>query len=190
MKQFWQDFKKFISRGNVVDMAVAVIVGGAFTAIVTALTSHIIQPLINWIISLCLGNNGLESAYTILSPGYDELGNFSLSASIYIDWGALISAVINFFIIALVLFSILRVITKTTGAISQSVKEMPTREEKKELKKQGVDFKNREAVVKATAELREKNKPVPPPPKPTQEELLTQILEELKKSNKTDEVTE
>lgn len=47
MKKFWNEFKKFISRGNVVDMAIGVIIASAFTAIVTSLTNKIIMPLIN-----------------------------------------------------------------------------------------------------------------------------------------------
>ena len=51
MKKFFGEFKKFITRGNILDLAVGVIVGGAFTAIVTSLTNNIIRPLINWIIA-------------------------------------------------------------------------------------------------------------------------------------------
>ena len=68
--------------------------------------------------------------------------------------------------------------------MEKSVKERPTKEERKVLKQQGVNMKDYHAVIKATAELREKNKPAPVPPKPTQEELLTEILTELKKQNK------
>lgn len=57
IKKFFSDFKKFISRGNVVDMAIGVIVASAFTAIVTALTNGIIMPFINWL--LALGGQGL-----------------------------------------------------------------------------------------------------------------------------------
>ena len=51
MKKFFREFKAFITRGNVIDMAVGVIVGGAFTAIVTALTNQIFKPLVNWALS-------------------------------------------------------------------------------------------------------------------------------------------
>ena len=57
MKKFFKEFKDFISRGNVLDMAVGVIVGGAFTAIITALTNQILQPLINWLIALISGGS-------------------------------------------------------------------------------------------------------------------------------------
>ncbi|MCQ2564650.1 MAG: MscL family protein, partial [Clostridia bacterium] len=51
MKKFFKEFKEFISRGNVVDLSVAVIIGAAFSAIVTALTDKIIMPLVNWVIA-------------------------------------------------------------------------------------------------------------------------------------------
>ena len=113
----------------------------------------------------------------------DANGVIDLTKSIYIDWGAFITAILNFFIIAFVLFTVLRIMMDAQGLWKKSVKERPTREEKKILKKQGVNMKDYHAVIKATAELREKNKPAPVAPKPTQEELLTQILEELKKKN-------
>ena len=72
IKQFFADFKKFISRGNIVDMAIGVIVASAFTAIVTALTNKIIMPCINWLLSL--GGAGLDSAYTFLKKAYLEDG--------------------------------------------------------------------------------------------------------------------
>ena len=53
-KGFFAEFKEFITRGNVIDMAVGVIIGGAFTAIVTALTSGILQPIINYLIGLIM----------------------------------------------------------------------------------------------------------------------------------------
>ncbi len=183
LKQFFADFKKFISRGNVVDMAIGVIVASAFTAIVTALTNKIITPCINWL--LALGGAGLDSAYTFLKKAYLEDGvTVDLANSIYIDWGAFITAIINFFLVAFILFIVLRIMMNAQGFWKKSIKERPTKEEKKILKQQGVNMKDYHAVIKATAELREKNKPAPVPPKPTQEELLTEILTELKKQNK------
>lgn len=195
VKKFFGDFKKFISRGNVIDMAVGVIIGGAFSAIVTALTNKIIMPLINMLLSL-IGGNGLESARTILgNPVYNnpEIGvesGINWASTIYIDWGAFITAIIDFFLIAFVLFLILKTIMGAQGYWKKSVKEWPNKEERKVLKAEGVDMKDRKTVIVATAQLREKNKPAPVPPKPTQEELLTSILEELKKQNAPKEVQE
>ncbi|MBO7508536.1 MAG: MscL family protein, partial [Clostridia bacterium] len=107
MKKFFQEFKKFISRGNVIDMAVGVIIASAFTAIVTAVTGKVIMPLINWLLAVIVGGNGLDSVYTFLKKVYvlDEFGmetsTVDYANSIYIDWGALIVAIINFFLIAL-----------------------------------------------------------------------------------------
>ena len=102
------EFKEFITRGNVIDLAVGVIIGGAFTAIVNALTGQILQPLINWVFSLTGAKDGLASAITMLSPAYTEAGELDLAASIYINWGAFLSAVINFLLTALVLFFIVK----------------------------------------------------------------------------------
>ena len=110
IKAFFGEFKTFISRGNVVDMSVAVVVGGAFSAIVTALTNKIVMPLVNWILALCGGKNGLESAYTILSPYYNPDGTIDLTKSVYIDWGAFIAAIFNFLIIAFVIFSLVKIL--------------------------------------------------------------------------------
>ena len=116
IKQFFLEFKKFITRGNVLDMAVGVIVGGAFTAIVNGLSNSVLKPLINWILALILGKEGLSGAITMLSPYYDETGALVLADSIYIDWGSFISAIINFFIIAFVLFLIVRMINRIAEA--------------------------------------------------------------------------
>ena len=116
IKQFFGEFKKFITRGNVLDMAVGVIVGGAFTAIVNGLSNNVLKPLINWLLALILGKEGLSGAITMLSPAYDEAGALVLADSIYIDWGAFISAIINFFIIAFVLFTIVKMFNRIAEA--------------------------------------------------------------------------
>ena len=121
MKKFLDEFKKFITRGNILDLAVGVIVGGAFTAIVTSLTNNIIRPLINWIIALIGGKNGLSSVYTFLSKAYtvDAEGTkiIDLANSIYIDWGLFITAIMDFFIIAFVVFLIIKAVNKARSAI-------------------------------------------------------------------------
>ena len=189
MGKFFSDFKKFISRGNILDMAVGVIIATAFTAIVTALTNKIIMPFINWLLSKG-GADGLASAYTFLDKRFvlDDLGNptdvVDLANSIYIDWGAFITAILNFFLIALVLFCILRVMMRAKETAENARKGLPTKEERKQLKANGVNLKNKQEVLKATAELREQNKPVEVA-KPTTDELLEDILFELKKQNET-----
>lgn len=129
--KFWTEFKAFIRRGNVVDMAVGVIIGSAFGAIVTALTNKIIMPLINLLLSAG-GANGLETAYTFLKVVENSDGTIDLTKSIYIDWGAFITAILNFLIIAMVLFIILKVATKANKVFRGTVTELTDKEIKKE----------------------------------------------------------
>lgn len=121
MKKFFKEFKEFISKGNVLDMAVGVIIGGAFSAIVTALTNNILMPVINWILG---GEDGLQGAYTFLTTKYVEGTDvIDLESSIYIDWGAFITAIINFILIALVLFIIIRMINRAKTRMEELKKK-------------------------------------------------------------------
>ena len=141
MKKFFSEFKNFITRGNVLDMAVGVIIGGAFTAIVTAISENILRPLINALLSLILGNDSLESVYTMLVPAYaDEAKTvIDYSTSIYIDWGAFISAIINFILIALVLFCIIKAINAANEGLKKGIHkyEPLTQEEVLAYRKEG-----------------------------------------------------
>ena len=115
-KGFWTEFKAFITRGNILDMAVGIIVGGAFTAIVNALCNNILKPIVNWILALILGTDSLSEVYTFLTTAYttDETGAqvIDLANSIYIDWGTFINAIINFLLIAIVLFLIIKALMR------------------------------------------------------------------------------
>ena len=150
MKKFWADFKKFISRGNILDLAVGVIVGGAFTAIVTALTNRIIRPLINWILASVTGGSGLDAVVTFLGDPVYTNGAIDLEKSIYIDWGAFITAIIDFFIIALTVFLILKAVMKSREFVKESTEKVKdatlSRSERKELKAAGVNPKDKLAV--------------------------------------------
>ena len=113
-KGFAKEFKEFISRGSIVDMAVGVVVGGAFTTIVNTLVKSVLTPLINWIVYLiCGGNtetfNGLD---IILIPAtLDAEGNVVTAATV-LGFSDLITAIINFLLIALTLFCIIKVINR------------------------------------------------------------------------------
>ncbi len=98
---FISEFKAFINRGNVMDLAVGVIIGGAFTAIVTALTTNIINPLI----AVITGGDPATAFTGLKIPGTA------------IDFGAFIGAVINFLIVAFVVFLLVKAVNKmqTTG---------------------------------------------------------------------------
>ena len=193
MKKFFAEFKKFITRGNVVDMAVGVIVGSSFTAIVNGLSNNVLKPMINWLLTLVFGKDSLSEVFTFLKKTVtvDASGAevVDLANSIYIDWGAFINAVINFFIVAFVLFCIVKIINRAREADKQlkdGLAPMISRADRKEMKKQGIKAKDsaavaayfaakaeKEAAEKAAAEEkarleREAN--------PTTEDLLKKIL--------------
>ena len=115
MKKFFSEFKKFINRGNGVDLSVGVMIGSAFTAIVNGLGNFILKPLVNYFIASILGGDSISSMHTYLTTVYAEDGTIDLSQSIYIDWSSFISVVLNFVIIAFVLFTIVKIINKFFG---------------------------------------------------------------------------
>ena len=194
MRKFFKEFGAFIKRGNVLDMAVGVIVGGAFTAIVTALSNGILKPFINWIIWLCNGKQegSLESIYTILNPVYTD-NVLDLTKSIYIDWGAFISAIINFLLIALVVFTIVKVMNHASESLNvnnimkeQIEKKLEKGEELTKTEKRWVkkmEAYHPELIPDALKPKEEVKQPEPPAPTET-EKLLTEILAELKKEHK------
>ena len=133
MKKFLEEFKAFALKGNMMDMAVGVLIGGAFSALVTSLTDNIINPVIGILFKA-------DFSEVVLRLPFD----------INLGIGAFVSAVINFLILALVLFLMLNGMNKL---LELGKKEEPAPEE-------------------------------PEAPKaPTQEELLAEILAELKKRN-------
>lgn len=191
-KGLWAEFKEFLNRGNAFMLAVGVVIGGAFSAIVSAFTSI----LLNAVMAAVPG--GLGGLVTPIKTGtaislaeaagltQDELvlsakdwaakdaairglytvhgGNYYFSSMPILDWGTLINAFISFVIVGAVLFIIVKIVN--------------TAAEKKAL----LDAKAREAYYKKHPEERPVE-PEPEAPKPTQEELLTGILAELKKLN-------
>ncbi len=197
MKKFFTEFKKFITRGNVVDMAVGVIVGSSFTAIVNGLSNFILKPIINWLLAIIFGKDTLAELFTMLKPAYvpDAAGNptneIDLAKSIYIDWGSFINAIINFFLIALVLFTIVKIFNKLREERKELnaklVSRKLTSEQKKELKANGINKKDKEAVAayfenkkKLTDEAAAEKARLEREANPTTEDLLKQILAELK----------
>ena len=105
---FGADFKKFISRGNVVDMAVGVVVGGAFSKIVTGFVNYIINPFVG----MFLKSGSLDSIKTVITPAeLDEAGEI-VKAEVAILWGTWLQTIIDFLIIALCIFCVVRVINK------------------------------------------------------------------------------
>lgn len=182
VKSFFEEFKKFITRGNVLDMAVGVIVGGAFTGIVNALSNHILKPIINALLALVLGSEGLEGAITMLSPAYfaDNPGVVDLANSIYIDWGAFISAIINFFLIAFVLFTIVKAMNRVKEANEKMKVEYETeRAAVKKYRKEGL--KKKQAVEKYRNDLKLAEERAAQEKKAAEEEAARVAAEEKKK---------
>ena len=195
MKKFFAEFKKFITRGNVVDMAVGVIVGSSFTAIVNGLSNFVLKPIINWILMVILGENALDKVYTFL-PGAKVVvdGEIDLAKSIYIDWGSFINAIINFFLVAFVLFAIVKIINKVREGGKKieldALNGRPCKADRKEMKKRGIKFSDSDAVAayfeeKAQKEAAEKaaaaeKARLEKEANPSTEELLKQIRDLLK----------
>ena len=147
MKKFFEEFKTFIAKGNVLDMAVGVIVGGAFGAITSSLVGNVITPLLAWL----FGAPNTDALNITLRPEVLNAAGEVEKEALVLGLGTFVGAIVNFLIIALVLFSVIKAINKA--------KELAEKARKKE---------EEEA---AAAE----------PPKPTTEELLAEILEEIKK---------
>lgn len=115
MKKLLSEFKTFINRGSVMDLAVGMIIGSAFTAIINSLVKNILTPLINWI----PGAGDTGALQTVLREAVtDESGNI-ITEALILDWGAVISAIITFFCTAIVLFLIVKAFNKLKDAGSK-----------------------------------------------------------------------
>ncbi len=121
-----KEFKKFIARGNVVDLAVGVVIGAAFSGIVTQLTEAILMPLIGWVFGdidfsnwfLRLGD--IPEGYEGALDNYEQLKEAGVAM---IGYGALITAVINFLIVAFALFMLVRSLNKVTEEMQRKAAE-------------------------------------------------------------------
>jgi large conductance mechanosensitive channel len=139
-----KEFRDFIARGNVMDLAVGIIIGAAFTAIVSSLVNDLINPLIGAIVG------GLDfSAYQFVFGEGENAATFR--------YGAFLTAVINFLIIAWVVFLLVKGINKARAVVDTSEKApeettLPTQEE---------------VLIEIRDLLKQRADPLPPPPAPT-----------------------
>lgn len=144
MKKLISEFKAFIMRGNVLDMAIGVVIATAFGKITTSLVNDLIMPLVSWI----CGTRDMSALNLIVRPEQlDEAGNV-VKEAITLGFGNFVGTVIDFLLIALVVFAIIKLFNKAHDIASKKEEEETVPEE---------------------------------PAKPSTEELLTEILEELKK---------
>ncbi|MBN2605531.1 MAG: large conductance mechanosensitive channel protein MscL [Bacilli bacterium] len=112
------EFKKFIARGNILDLAVAVIIGGAFTKIVNSFVKDVLMP----VISLALGGNGFENYKYVIVPETVELdGTIIAENAIY--YGLFIQNIVDFIIIAFVVFMIVKIINKMKEASEELIEK-------------------------------------------------------------------
>ena len=128
---FWKDFKNFITRGNIIDMAVGVVIGGAFGAIVTGLVNFIINPVVAYITN---GKSLDLLKYVIEKAKLDEDGVTVLTPEIAIQWGAWLQTIIDFLIVAFCIFFVLRIIMRAKNALEAdkiAAAEKKAEEEKK-----------------------------------------------------------
>ena len=181
MKNFFSEFKTFITRGNVIDLAVGMIIGAAFTAIVTALVNGVFKPLID---AIPMGN--VQGLITMLVPkdaegtkvAFDSEA-IDLTKSVYINWGDLIMAIISFLITAFVLFLII----KTINSVREKSKNVAEKQKAKIQKKlEKGEISAEEAAKEAEALETEVVAPVE-----TTDDLLREIRDLLKASKEKTE---
>lgn len=141
MKKFMEEFKKFIMRGNVLDMAIGVVIATAFGKITSSLVNDLLMPFISW---LC-GSRDMSALNIVLRPA-EVVNGEVVNEAIIFGLGSFVGTVIDFLLIALVVFLILKAFNKAN------------------------ELTHKKAEEEAQAQ----------PPKPTTEELLTEILEELR----------
>ena len=109
----FEEFKKFTMRGNVIDLAVGVIIGASFTGIVTSLVNDVIMPPVG----LALGGVDFSNFFFVLKGDHavDTLAAAKAAKAVTINYGLFINAVINFLIVAFVLFMLIRQLNKLTA---------------------------------------------------------------------------
>lgn len=146
--KFIEEFKSFIMRGNVLDMAVGVIVASAFTKITTSLVNDVFMPFIGWLI----GDIDLNAINIVLAEAVTDTTGAVVKEAVVIGIGTFISTVIDFILIAFIVFLVIKLMAKAKEIAEKTMKK---EEEEKEVVEEQKG--------------------------PTTEELLSQILEEIKK---------
>ena len=144
-ESFWSDFKKFITKGNVLDMAVAVVVATAFNAIVNGLVKYIITPLITYATS---GVSIDEWEWVVREEVLNAEGAVEVS-KIAVQYGLWLQAIVDFLIIAFSVFVVVRIIRNTERALN--AKELAKKAEAEAAKKAEEDKKAAEAAAAAKA---------------------------------------
>ena len=147
MKKFFSDFKAFISKGNILDMAVGVVVGGAFSKIVSSLVADIINPLIG----LATGDVALADMKYVFQPEVvDEVTKEVTQAEIALSYGNFLQTVIDFLIIAFSIFVVLRIMMNAQKKLESLKKKEEVAETPAEPTTKVCPFCQSEISVQAT----------------------------------------
>ena len=124
MQQFWQDFKAFAIKGNMVDLAVGVVIGAAFNGIIDAIVKGLISPPLGYLTG---GINVGDKQWTVVDPTYDEAGELVEGSGLVIKYGLVLEHGIDFLIIALTIFVAVRFLKRLRDkAEDENNKEVPT----------------------------------------------------------------
>lgn len=160
MKKFFKDFGDFIKRGNVLDLAVGLIIGNAFNAIVKSLVNDVIMP----VIGLIGGKNVSEAKWVFVPAVYDETGAV-VSPEVAMYYGSFIQTIIDFLIIALTIFVIVKVVTTLRERAEKRLQALKEKLRKEELEAQAAQEQTEETIEEV---------------KPTTEDILLEIRDLLK----------
>lgn len=122
----WREFREFAIKGNVVDVAVGIIIGAAFGTIVTALVEGILMPPIG----LLLGGVDFSDIFTVLDAGttpppYESLEAAKAAGAVVIAWGVFLNAVISFLIVAFAVFLLVKAINRAKRGLEREVTTEP-----------------------------------------------------------------
>ncbi len=171
---FIADFKKFITRGNVVDMAVGVVVGGAFGKIVTGFVNYIINPFIG----IFMGSGSLDTIKTVITPEVLDDAGEVVTKEVAILWGTWIQTIIDFLIVAFCIFVMVKIVGTMTSKVMAKQLAEKAEADKLAAEKAEADKKAAEEAeaAKAAEDAALRASLL------NQEKLLSNILDALKKN--------
>ena len=124
MKKMFEEFKKFIMRGNVLDMAVGVIVAGAFGKITTSLVNDLFLPFISWI----FGARDMTALNVVVRPEIVNEAGEVTQAAITLGFGTFVATIIDFLLIAFVVFLVVKLMNTAKDKLAKKEEEAPAEE--------------------------------------------------------------
>ena len=186
MKKFWAEFKKFISKGNIIDLAIAFIIGASFNKIVSSLVNDVIMPLI----SFAIGGADVSDWKWVIKPAeYDAAGNLVVAESA-LRYGNFIQTIIDFLIIAFTLFIMFKIFNYSKNQLNKLGESIVHETQKlKEKSKKKKDKKGKEVVEETTEQVIESTPIVEEKPAEPEAKVETKVETTTnEKSTKTDDM--